>query len=247
MGKFRYLIIFWLIWCQPLEAQNIDSLLAQARYLYENRHLADSYFEQSKEQLEKILLLDQSNEEALWRLAEIYFCLGNQTNTKSEKTRYFERGKALAETLINFNDKNPWGHFWFAANYGKLCEQKGIFQALSGIEKVKAELNRVLELDSENCDALYALGALYYQLPRLAGGNKNLAIEYFQKAITANPNFSLPYLDLARHYIQTKKIAEARKLLNQVLAINEPKSPADYFLKDRPTALNLLKKIEKKE
>jgi hypothetical protein len=47
--------------------------------------------------------------------------LGDKAKIKAEKFSFFEKGIALAETLIKVNEKNPWGHFWYASNYGEIC------------------------------------------------------------------------------------------------------------------------------
>jgi hypothetical protein len=114
-------LLLCLIITQPVGQENSDSLLAQARYLYNNRHLADSNFTKSKKIWEDISSINSHNEEALRGLARLSYDLGDKAKIKAEKFSFFEKVIALAETLIKVNEKNPWGHFWYASNYGEIC------------------------------------------------------------------------------------------------------------------------------
>jgi tetratricopeptide (TPR) repeat protein len=237
-------LFFWLLLAQSVGQENIDSLLTQARYLYDNRYLADSNFIESKSIWEQIITANPHNEEALRGLSEMNQYLGSHTKNKAEKLHYFENGMALAETLIKVNERNPWGHFWYASNYGEICRVKGILKSLFGLAKIKSEFNRTLELDSLNTDAIYGRAVVYFESPGFAGGDKKKAVEYLKKAIAIEPKFTLPYLELAQYYARVKKYAEARVLLNQLLEINNPKYPSDYFLNDKPKAVKLLAEIK---
>lgn len=236
-------LLFWL-WLSLPQQEKLDSLLAYARYLYNHRHLADTNFIHCRKIWEGVLNSYPHNEEALRGLAEMNQYLASQTKDRTEKLRCLTRGLAFAETLIKVNDKNPWGHFWYAANYGEICRIRGVMKSLTAIPKLKAEFSKVLELDPENFDAFYALGMIYLETPELAGGNKKKALDYFQKAIAIDSNYTLPYIDLAKYYISKNELPIAKKLLNRVLFTKKPVYPADYFLNDRLIAESLLAKIE---
>jgi len=236
--------LFWLIINQSVSLEKVDSLLAQAQYLYENRHRKEEYFEESKKIWQDVLNSNPHNEKVLRRLSEVNLNLGSQAKTKAEQIRYFEQGKALAETLLIVNDNNPWGHFWFASNYGKICRIKGVLKSLSGLSKIKSEFNRALELDPKNGDIIYARAVVYLEAPGFAGGDKKKAELHPNLAINIEPQFTLPYLELAQYYARVKRLDEAKELLNKMLAIDEPKYPADFFLNDKPKAVELLSQIE---
>jgi tetratricopeptide (TPR) repeat protein len=222
-------LFFWLLLAQSVGQENIDSLLTQARYLYDNRQLADSNFIKSRKIWEDIFCINPHNEDALRGLSEMNQYVGSHTKNKAEKLHYFENGMVLAETLIKVSEKNLWGHFWYASNYGEICRVRGILKSISGLAKIKSEINRALELDSLNTDAIYARAVVYFESPGFAGDDKKRAVAYLKKAIAIGPKFTLPYLELAQYYIRVKKYAEAKELLNQLLEINDPKYPADFF------------------
>lgn len=240
-------LFFWLLLAQSVGRENIDSLLIQARYLYDNRQLPDSNFIKSRKIWEDIFSINPHNEDALRGLSEMNQYLGSQTKNKVEKLHYFENGMALAETLIKVNEKNLWGHFWYASNYGEICQVRGILKSLSGLAKIKSEFNRALEVDSLNTDVIYARAVVYFESPGFSGGDKKKAVVYLKKAIEIEPKFTLPYLELAQYYTRIKKYDKAKELLKQLLEINDPKYPADYFLNDKPKAVKLLTEIEDKK
>jgi len=87
---------------------------------------------------------------------------------------------------------------------------------------------------------------LYYELPGLMGGNLNKSIEYLNRAIAIDSNYTILYVDMAKVYIKKKDYEKARWFLNKVLEINSPTYEADYILDDRPEALKLLEQIKDK-
>lgn len=243
------LLLIWLITLSPLNQgdSDIDSLLAYAHNLYHNRHLADSNLLRSQKIFEDILNLNPHNEAALKGMAEINYALGDKATSQNQKLHFFGQGMALAETLIKVNEKNPWGHFWYAANYGEICQIRGVMKSLAGLKKLRTEFNRALELDPQNSDAIYALGILFLKTPSFAGGDKEKGLLYLRRAIEFDFNFTLPYLDLAEHYIKLQNYDKAKELLNAVIKMETPKYPADYFLKDKPKALKLLSEIKSRK
>lgn len=190
---------------QSVGQDNVDSLLTQARQLYINRHLADSNFTQSKKIWEDILSINYHNEEVLRGLAELNYNLGDKEKRKTEKFSFFEKGMVFAETLIRVNYKNPWGHFWFASNYGEFCRTRGILKSLTAIPRLKSEFSQAAKLDSMSFDAIYALGVVYHEAPGFAGGDKKKAVKYFQSAIELDSNYTLPYIDLARYLFKQQE------------------------------------------
>ncbi len=78
-------------------------------------------------------------------------------------------------------------------------------QAIFDLGKVKAIMNRVIELDE---DFFYGaahlfFGSIYGSLPRMLGGSPEKAKEHFEKCLEiSNDRFMLAYVYLARYYAQ---------------------------------------------
>ena len=220
-------------------------MVKRAMDLYEHRHLNPSYIKESIELLERVLSKEPNNEEALWGLSRNYYACGDTTKDKKERLRLYEKGKEYAERLIEINEKNPEGHFWFAVNYGRIGQTKGVIRSLFMVPRIRKEFNRALELNPNHTGALDGLGVLYYTLPKIAGGDIKKSIQYLERANRIDPNYTLIYIDLAKGYMKLKEYKKAKELLNKMLSIKNPTHPADFILKDKPEALRLLRKLEK--
>jgi len=220
-------------------------MVKRAMDLYEHRHLNSSYIKESIELFERVLSKEPNNEEALWGLSRNYYACGDTTKDKKERLRLYEKGKEYAERLIEINEKNPEGHFWFAVNYGRIGQTKGVIRSLFMVPRIRKEFNRALELNPNHTGALDGLGVLYYTLPKIAGGDIKKSIQYLERANRIDPNYTLIYIDLAKGYMKLKEYKKAKELLNKMLSIKNPTHPADFILKDKPEALRLLRKLEK--
>ncbi|MEO0073932.1 MAG: TRAP transporter TatT component family protein [candidate division WOR-3 bacterium] len=184
-----------------------------------------------------------SNEKLLYLWARIHFQFGENSTSTADKLRWYERTKAICETLRTLNENNPLGHLWWASAYGRIGQLRGVMRSLFMVPVLKQEFTRTLELDPANATAHDALGVLYYTLPAFAGGSLAKAEEHLCKALSIDPNYTLARLDLAKTYLKAGHRAEARRQLELVLATTNPTIPADYFLDDRPEAERLLREL----
>ena len=114
------------------------------------------------------------------------------------------------------------------------------------ISKIKEELNLILQLNPEYIPALDVYGVLYYELPRFFGGDLELAERYLRSAIELEPHLTILRVDLARVLIKRHRNEEAINELNKVLEEKEPKVYADWYVKDRKDAEELIAKIKGK-
>lgn len=243
--RAKFLLIALLI-PSLIKSETKEEMIKKAMYLYENRHLNPSHIKESIALFEKVLSQEPKNQEALWGLSRNYYGCGDTTKNKKEKLKLYEKGKDYAEKSIEIDEKNPEGHFWFAVNYGRIGQTKGVLKSLFMAPRLKKEFNRTLELNPNHTGALDGLGVLYYTLPGIAGGDVKKSIGYLEKANKIDPNYTVIYIDLARDYIKLKDYKRAKELLNKMLSITTPTHPADFVLKDKPEALRLLKEIEGK-
>jgi Tfp pilus assembly protein PilF len=83
-------------------------------------------------------------------------------------------------------------------------------------------------------------------VPRLVGGDRARAEEFFKKGLEIDPRFTVLRVDLARLYIATGRYAEARRELTRVLDERAPRIVADWTVKDAPRARTLLESIRDK-
>jgi tetratricopeptide (TPR) repeat protein len=88
-----------------------------------------------------------------------------------------------------------------------------------------------------------ALGNLYLEIPYVLGGDLDLSIKHFQKAIQLGPEFGENYLGLAEVYIENRDFVLAKNVLDQFLDMELSSQKNEPILEWRAEALNLLKKI----
>ncbi|MCS7258169.1 MAG: hypothetical protein NZ601_02185 [candidate division WOR-3 bacterium] len=221
-----------------------DSLIQKAIRLFETRHENRAHLYQAKEYLEQAVVINPDNFVANYKLGQVYFTLGEEAQTKSEKVFWYDKGIKVAQRAKALDSNSVWGHFWYVANLGQLTKLKGVFSGIPQIKDVKKEFDIMMRLDSNNVWVLNALGNFYYELPEFLGGDINKALIILHRALTIDSTYSALYISLAKGYLRKKDYAKAYQYLKRVLDLKNPQSYADYILDHRPQALKLLKKLK---
>ena len=157
----------------------------------------------------------------------IGWLIGQKQFSKAEK--YIPRGEKLIRQVLSTCPKNATAYSF-----------KGSFLGFKiGIDKYKAVflsadskncINKALQLDPQNLQALIDKGNLLYYAPRIFGGNKREALNYFlkgEKLMESNKevNENWVYLNLltiiASVYEMTDNLDKA-KLVYEKIMNNEP-------------------------
>ncbi len=227
-------------------AQDSNAKIEQAIELYETRHLKKENLIESFQILSDIVRNEPDNLRANYELSKVYYLLGDNAEKKEEKLQYYEKGMEYGKRAISLDKNSAWAHFWYMVNLGRTGQTKGVLNSLSLVPEIKKEIETVLKLDPAHTGAMDAGAMLYYELPGLMGGNLNKSIEYLNRGIAIDSNYTILYVDMAKVYIKKKDYEKARWFLNKVLEIQNPTYQADYFLDDKPEALKLLEQIKDK-
>lgn len=200
------------------------------------------------DKLNKILELNPKDVEAMTLLSRVWLTYGDVTaKNKDEKLRAYEKGRDIAKRAMELSPRNPDAHFWYTANLGRWGQTRGVLKSLFLVSQVKEQLNLILALDPEYVPALDVYGVLYYELPGFLGGNLELSENYIRQAIELDPHLTVVRVDLARVLIKRRKYEEARSALDEVLEEKEPKLYADWYVKDRRDATELMADIKGKK
>jgi tetratricopeptide (TPR) repeat protein len=183
--------------------------------------------------------------EAAWKLARACYWLGTRQAEQNRRSS-LERGVNAGESAIRLASDRPEGHFWLAANMGRLAESFGIVQALKYHGRIKDELERVLLIDPawQGGSADAALGQWYATVPRLFGGSRQKAEQHLRRALDHDANNTSALLFLGEMLAAADgRIDEARVLLRRVVdaPFDAEWAPEDREFKQRSGAL--LKKI----
>ncbi len=236
-------VVFSLLFIFPFP-NDVNKLCDRAEFFLFNRHLNSTYLDSAYQLLAQIRTQDRRNERALYLWSRIHTQFGDDAKLKSEKIRYYERAKAVAESLKAINPKNPDGYMWWGIAQGKIGQTRGVLNSLFMVPGLKKVFTKVLELEPKYPTAYDALGVLYYELPKFAGGDLKKSEEYLIKGLAIDPNYTLIRLDLAKVYLKQGRYSEAEEQLRLLLKTTNPTYPADFFLEDKPEAERLLKEIE---
>jgi tetratricopeptide (TPR) repeat protein len=168
---------------------------------------------------------------AAWKLARAGYFLGTHLPGSARRAA-LERGVKAGESAVGLAPGRPEGHFWLAANMGRLAESYGLMQGLRYRGRIRDELERVLAIDRgwQGGAADAALGQWYFEVPRLFGGSVDKAETHLRKALDYDPNNLVALVTLADLLESAGKREDARVLLRRVL--DAPISP-DWTMEDR--------------
>ena len=84
---------------------------------------------------------------------------------------------------------------------------------------------------------------MYYEVPRIFGGDLDRAEQMFRQGLTQDPKFTGLRVGLGKTLIRKGRTTEARRELQAVLDETAPTNPADWTLKDAGEARALLTSI----
>lgn len=199
-------------------------LLAEADRLYAARQQLDAA-RRAADLYAAALARDPDNFDAAWKLARAGYWLGGHVAGDAIRAEC-ERGMAGARAAIRLAPQRPEGHFWLAANMGRLAESQGLRAGLRYRRPIREALEQVLAIDAgfQQGSADRALGRWYFRVPRLFGGSRRKAEAHLRQALTYNPHSTATHFFLAELYLAEDRHAEARAALQAVL--EAPVDPA---------------------
>lgn len=174
----------------------------------------------------KALLLSASKEdasgEAFELLAQTLFWLGEYTSDNQEKDHYFSEGVEHGKKAVEKRANSVAAHLWYAANMGAHGLVRGIMSSLFYLGPIDKHGKKAVELDQTYFYGapLRLMGRYYHQAPGWPVGKGDLSkgIKHLEKAVEVGPEFLLNHLYLAEAYLARRKKAEAKTLIDQILA-----------------------------
>lgn len=216
--------------------------------VYLNAHKDD----QAREAFEKIRRLDPRGQEARWGLAEILRRQGkvkeSQEILDGIVSSYPDFAPAyislayIKYTLLNFKkaldlaqrvidrgrgqvDLSNYvrAYLIVGGSKGMLARRGGpIAKVFHGLQ-VLPTLKKAEKLQPDAAAVLLGLGSFYFLAPPIAGGDKNKAISYLERAIKTDPLLADAYVRLAQVYKVKGFDAKAESFLRKALEI-EPQN-----------------------
>ena len=246
----------WLQFENPSKKGDVSKLLEKANQLVQSADTKDKVLELIKA-YENALKISPQNREALFGAGLYSFLIGFGYADKKEEKRtyylkaitYLEQKMYLNQEVANSVDRGE--KVWEACCVLSRDELDALFfyylgvaslwrECLSGVAKIfnlhwgarfKKMLKAMMEIDPAwgGGTPYYAWANYYADAPRLAGGDRKKAEEYYKKAIELGPemlNFRRTRAFLL--HTQNKNRDAFKKDLNWVLS-QDPKKVQHYF------------------
>lgn len=228
-GFFAGLAAVVLLPWSPTRADAVDELLSRAAVL--DVELKASVALQLYLQAQK---LRPDDVRALLGIARQYRHLMADATDSQEKLRLGGISLDYAKRAANIAPDDSEAQLSPAISYGKLLplESNGVQVDFS--RRIKAAADKAVKLDPGNDLAWHILGRWCQGYAELTGVRRMMgqmlygklptpteadAAECFEKAIAANPNRLMHYIELGRTYAKLGRTAEARKLIQKGLSM----------------------------
>jgi len=236
-------LLLALLSAVPVAAQ---TPVEAARTLVAKYHENPANIDKARDPLEAALTKDRQPD-TLVMLSYVYFLVGDvRAQSSEDKLAAYDKGREAGKRAVELAPKNPEAHVWYGINTGRWGQTKGIMRSLFLLPTVREEIDATLALDPRNLRALALQGNVFFEVPRIAGGDRDKAEASFRKALEIDPHFTNARIDLARVLIASGRNADARAELQKVLDDKTPQNIADWTVKDAPRARQLLESIKGK-
>ncbi len=221
---------------QPAPAEAARAMLA--RY-----HEDPALIDRARDLLENAIRRER-RVETLITLARACFLAGDvRARTAEEKLAAYQRGREIGERAVELAPRSEDAHVWFALNTARWGQTKGVLRSLALLPTVRAELDAIFAANPRSLRGHALAGNVLLEVPPLLGGDRAKAEEHFRKGLAVDPRFTVLRVDLARALIAGGRHNDARRELTRVVEERAPTNLADWTVKDRPRARELLETI----
>lgn len=117
----------------------------------------------------------------------------------ADRAAMLARALAAAERAVDANEGDSNAHFAVFCALGKQLDDDGFtLTAVSKLRRAQAAVDRALELDPNNVQALIGKGAALMETPAIAGGDTEQGRELLRRALELDPENMAAHLYLAR-------------------------------------------------
>jgi predicted Zn-dependent protease len=178
-------------------------------------------------------------------LARVSFIWGDiRATTNDQKLAAYDRGRQVAKRIIELEPQHVEARFWYALNTARWGQTKGVMRSLFLLPAVQEEIRIILKLDPTFTPVYALAGHVLSEVPGLLGGDLKKAEEMFRKGLEQDPQFTAMRVGLGKTLLKLGRIGEARQELQAVLDEKAPSNPADWQLRDRREARELLQSAQ---
>lgn len=221
-------------------------LVAELETVATSYHNDPTRLDHLREGLEQAITTD-SRVENLVALARVSYLWGDiRATTKDQRLAAYDRGRQVAKRAIELAPKHVEGHYWYALNTGRWGQIRGVMRSLFLLSTVQEEIYTMLQLDPKFTPVYLLAGYVFYEVPKLLGGDLQKAEEMFRKGLEQDPHFTAMRVGLGKTLIKLGRVSEAQRELRSVLEEKAPSNPADWALNDTSEVRELLEPLKSK-
>jgi tetratricopeptide (TPR) repeat protein len=189
-------------------------------------------------------LASEPRVDTLVTLSYVYFLIGDvRARTDADRLAAYDRGRELGRQAVELAPRQEEAHLWYAINTGRWGQVKGVMRSLFLLPTIRSEIETILELNPRSVRGRALAGNVLMEVPGFVGGDRVQAEKQFRRGLEVDPHFTTLRIDLARLLITAKRYDEAREELTRVLDERSPTNIADWTVKDRPRARELLESL----
>ena len=184
---------------------------------YEDQKALDEYLEALK--------LDAWNYVALWKAARGIvdvsdLITGTDKASTEKRKKMYNDAVSYAHKAVAVNPNDTWGHFILSSSMGNKALLMSTKDQIDASKKIRAEIDKAIELDGTNDVAFHALGRWHRRMAEIGGakrffggivygsipkGSVAEAEQAFLKAIEIKPEYANHHIELARTYMAMGK------------------------------------------
>ncbi|MCB1174075.1 MAG: hypothetical protein KDK39_10935 [Leptospiraceae bacterium] len=202
---------------------------------------------EARQTLQSAMDSPETSAPASLALVEVLFWLGDYSETKEDKNKYFAEGVAVGKIAVEKNPESAAAHMWFASNMGQHGLIQGIMKSASYMGPIEKHGKKACDLDEGffYSAPLRLMGRFYHQAPGfpIGPGNNTKSQKMLEKAVEKNPEFSYNKLYLADLLLSRSKKQDAKALLEAVIAAPALEGMAGMEQRVKSEAQELLKKV----
>ncbi len=209
---------------------------------------------------QEALKVEPENYEALWKasraLVDIADIMPGGEKAAAERQKLYVQATDLAEKAVKANPNDTWGHFQVAAALGKKLLMLGKKEQIDGSKKVRAEIDKAIELDPNNDLAYHALGRWHRRMAEIGGasrffggivygsipkGSFEESEKYLKKAVDMKPEYVNHHLELGKTYVSLKKYDMATVEFQKAIDLPKTTSKDDVLKAEAQAELAKIK------
>jgi tetratricopeptide (TPR) repeat protein len=220
---------------------------------FDDQKALDHYLEAVK--------VEPENYEALWKVSRAYVDIADvitatDKDAKQRQMKMYTDATTYARKAIAANPNDTWGHFQFAAAYGKKLLRLGTKEQIDGSRQIRAEIDKAIELDPNNDLAYHALGRWHRRMAEIGGitrflgsllygsipkGSFEESEKNLKKAAEMKPEYVNHHLELGLTYVSLKKNDLAAQEFQKAIDLPKTTSKDDVLKAQAQAELAKLK------